>query len=170
MNEVVPFTDAEGNGRLATADRNGFFYVLNREDGSFVDAYPFVKEINWAEGIDDNGRPIYIEANRPGAPNEAAEGGKGETVFSVPSFLGGKNWMPMAYSQKTGLFYVPSNEWGMDIWDEPISLQEGRRLSRRRLHHQAAVRGLHRLAEGDRPCDRRDQVGVQERLAALGRA
>ena len=125
VNEVVPFTDAEGNGRLATADRNGFFYVLNREDGAFVDAYPFVKEINWAEGIDDTGRPIYIEANRPGAPNAAAEGGKGETVFAVPSFLGGKNWMPMAYSQKTGLFYVPSNEWGMDIWDEPISYKKG---------------------------------------------
>ena len=125
VNEVVPFTDAEGNGRYGTADRNGFFYVLNREDGAFVDAFPFVKEINWAEGIDDSGRPIYIEANRPGAPDEAAEGGKGETVFSVPSFLGGKNWMPMAYSQKTGLFYVPSNEWGMDIWDEPVSYKKG---------------------------------------------
>ena len=98
---------------------------MNREDGAFIDAFPFVKDINWAEGIDDTGRPIYVEANRPGAPNEAAEGGKGETVFSVPSFLGGKNWMPMAYSQKTGLFYVPSNEWGMDIWDEPISYKKG---------------------------------------------
>lgn len=43
VNEVIPFTDAEGNGRLATADRNGFFYILNREDGSFVDAMPFVE-------------------------------------------------------------------------------------------------------------------------------
>jgi alcohol dehydrogenase (cytochrome c) len=42
-----------------------------------------------------------------------------------PSFLGGKNWMPMAYSQKTGLFYVPSNEWGMDIWNEPITYKKG---------------------------------------------
>jgi alcohol dehydrogenase (cytochrome c) len=43
----------------------------------------------------------------------------------VPSFLGGKNWQPMAYSQKTKLFYIPSNEWGMDIWNEPIAYKKG---------------------------------------------
>ncbi|OXT02993.1 PQQ-dependent dehydrogenase, methanol/ethanol family [Notoacmeibacter marinus] len=125
VNEVVPFTDGEGNKRWATADRNGFFYVLNREDGAFVNATPFVKNISWAEGIDENGRPIFNEDNRPGNPAAAADGGKGEVVFSVPSFLGGKNWMPMAYSQDTGLFYVPSNEWGMDIWNEPVSYKKG---------------------------------------------
>ena len=51
--------------------------------------------------------------------------GKGSVVFAVPSFLGGKNWMPMAYSPDTSLFYVPSNEWGMDIWNEPVSYKEG---------------------------------------------
>ncbi len=125
VNEVVPFVDAEGNKRYATADRNGFFYVLNREDGAFVSASPFVKDISWAEGIDDNGRPIFNEENRPGNPADAADGGKGDVVFSVPSFLGGKNWMPMAHSPDTGLFYVPSNEWGMDIWNEPVSYKEG---------------------------------------------
>lgn len=125
VNEVVGFTDRDGNMRYGTADRNGFFYVLNREDGAFVAAHPFVKEINWASGIDETGRPIYNEENRPGAMNEANEGGKGQQVFSVPSFLGGKNWQPMAYSQTTGLFYIPSNEWGMDIWNEPISYKKG---------------------------------------------
>jgi alcohol dehydrogenase (cytochrome c) len=125
VNEVVAFTDAEGNKRFGTADRNGFFYVLNREDGAFVDAHPFVKDITWASGIDETGRPIFNEDNRPGAMNEAAEGGKGQQVFAVPSFLGGKNWQPMAYSQNTGLFYIPSNEWGMDIWNEPISYKKG---------------------------------------------
>ncbi|MBJ3761729.1 PQQ-dependent methanol/ethanol family dehydrogenase [Maribius pontilimi] len=125
VNEVVAFTDPEGNKKFGTADRNGFFYVLNREDGSFVDAFPFVKDISWAEGIDDTGRPIFVEANRPGDPSEAADGNKGEIVFSSPSFLGGKNWQPMAHSPKTGLFYVPSNEWGMDIWNEPISYKKG---------------------------------------------
>lgn len=125
VNEVIPFTDAEGNGRLATADRNGFFYVLDRADGGFVNATPFVKDITWAEGIDDTGRPIYIEEGRPGDPAAAVDGDKGEVVFSAPSFLGGKNWMPMAYSQHTGLFYVPSNEWGMDIWNEPITYKKG---------------------------------------------
>ncbi len=125
VNEVIPFVDAAGNRRLATADRNGFFYVLNADDGAFVDAFPFVKDISWAEGIDENGRPIFVEDNRPGDPSAAADGAKGENVFSVPSFLGGKNWMPMAYSQKSGLFYVPSNEWGMDIWNEPITFKKG---------------------------------------------
>lgn len=125
VNEVVAYTDRSGNQRYATADRNGFFYVLNREDGAFVSATPFVKDISWAEGIDDTGRPIFNEANRPGNPADAADGKKGEVVFSSPSFLGGKNWMPMAHSPDTGLFYVPSNEWGMDIWNEPISYKKG---------------------------------------------
>ena len=125
VNEVVAYEDRDGNKRYATADRNGYFYVLNREDGAFVSAAPFVKDITWAEGIDENGRPIFAEDNRPGNPAEAADGKKGEVVFSAPGFLGGKNWMPMAYSQRTGDFYVPSNEWGMDIWNEPITYKKG---------------------------------------------
>jgi alcohol dehydrogenase (cytochrome c) len=125
VNEVVAYEDRAGNKRWATADRNGFFYVLNREDGAFVSAVPFVKEITWASGIDENGRPIFNEPNRPGDPAAAADGAKGETVFAVPSFLGGKNWMPMAFSQRTGNFYIPSNEWGMDIWNEPVTYKQG---------------------------------------------
>ncbi len=125
VNEVVAYTDRAGNKRFATADRNGYFYVLNREDGAFVSAAPFVKDITWANGIDETGRPIFNEPNRPGNPANAADGGKGEVVFSSPSFLGGKNWMPMAFSQNTGNFYVPSNEWGMDIWNEPVTYKTG---------------------------------------------
>ncbi len=125
VNEVVSYTDRAGNMRYATADRNGFFYVLNREDGAFVDAYPFVKDISWASDIDDNGRPIFVEENRPGDPAASTDGKKGDVVFSSPGFLGGKNWMPMAFSQRTGNFYVPSNEWGMDIWNEPITYKKG---------------------------------------------
>lgn len=125
VNEMVAYTDRAGNKRWATADRNGFFYVLNREDGKFVSAIPFVENITWAKGIDDNGRPIFNEDNRPGDPSLAADGKKGEVIFAVPSFLGGKNWMPMAHSPKTGNFYVPSNEWGMDIWNEPVTYKKG---------------------------------------------
>lgn len=125
VNEVVAYTDRDGNMRYATADRNGYFYVLNREDGAFVSATPFVKDISWADGIDENGRPIFVEENRPGDPAAATDGQKGEVIFASPSFLGGKNWMPMAFSQNTGNFYVPSNEWGMDIWNEPITYKKG---------------------------------------------
>jgi len=125
VNEVVAYTNRTGEKRWATADRNGFFYVLNREDGKFVRGLPFVKDISWATGLDENGRPIWVEDNRPGDPSAAADGKKGEVIFASPSFLGGKNWMPMAFSQKTGNFYVPSNEWGMDIWNEPITYKKG---------------------------------------------
>ncbi len=120
VNEFIPF---EMNGRKlgAKADRNGYFFVLDRTNGKFVSANRFVSKTTWASGFDKNGRPIYDPANRPGPPT--AE--KGSTVFAAPSFLGGKNWMPMAYSQQTGMFYIPSNEWGMDIWNEPIAYKKG---------------------------------------------
>ncbi|ODU20001.1 MAG: dehydrogenase [Sphingomonas sp. SCN 67-18] len=125
VNEFIPF-DAMRNGKMmklgAKADRNGYFFVLDRTNGKFLSATPFVSKITWADGFDKNGRPKYIPSNRPGAPDGA---NKGTSVFAAPSFLGGKNWMPMAYSQQTGLFYVPSNEWGMDIWNEPIAYKKG---------------------------------------------
>ncbi|MEM0911108.1 MAG: methanol/ethanol family PQQ-dependent dehydrogenase, partial [Pseudomonadota bacterium] len=128
VNELVSF-DYEDNGKTvkaaATADRNGFFYVLNRENGDFIRGFPFVDKVSWASGLDKNGRPIYVDDNRPGNPAEAADGKKGATVIARPSFLGGKNWMPMAYSKDTGYFYVPSNEWEMDIWNEPTAYKKG---------------------------------------------
>jgi len=128
VNELISF-DYEDGGEMiqaaATADRNGYFYVLDRTNGDFIRGFPFVDKITWAEGLDDNGRPIYNTKNgRPGNPADT-DGAKGETVAAYPSFLGGKNWQPMAYSQDTGLFYVPSNEWSMDIWNEPVSYKKG---------------------------------------------
>ncbi|MBU0924705.1 methanol/ethanol family PQQ-dependent dehydrogenase [bacterium] len=126
VNELISFDYTNKDGKVeklaATADRNGFFYVLDRTNGKFITANPFVSNITWAKGIDKNGKPIYTEDGRPGNPGTES---KGKSVFSVPSFLGGKNWMPMAYSQKTKNFYVPSNEWGMDIWNQPVSYKKG---------------------------------------------
>ena len=128
VNEFIPF-DLSQDGKVvkagATADRNGFFYVLDRTNGKFLGAMPFVAKINWAKGIDDSGRPIYDPAFRPSDPAKSPDGKKSNTVFTVPSFLGGKNWMPMAYSPDTKLFYVPSNEWGMDLWNEPVAYKKG---------------------------------------------
>ncbi|WP_019918664.1 PQQ-dependent methanol/ethanol family dehydrogenase [Methyloversatilis discipulorum] len=124
VNEFVTF-DMNGKRMGGKADRNGFFYVLDAQTGKFERGFPFVKKITWAKGLDANGKPIFDPANRPGDPSKGADGKKGEVVFSAPSFLGGKNQMPMAYSPDTGLFYVPANEWGMEIWNEPITYKKG---------------------------------------------
>jgi alcohol dehydrogenase (cytochrome c) len=125
VNEFVTYDDG---GRIlgGKADRNGFFYVNDAKTGQLVNAFPFVKKVTWATGIDlKTGRPNYDPANRPGDPTASADGKKGNTVFAAPSFLGGKNQMPMAYSPDTKLFYVPANEWGMEIWNEPVTYKKG---------------------------------------------
>ena len=126
VNEFITF-DMDGKRVGAKADRNGFFYAIDANKGKLLNAFPFVHGITWATGINlETGRPNFVPENRPGDP--AAEGGdgkKGTAVFASPGFLGGKNQMPMAYSPKTKMFYVPTNEWGMDIWNEPISYKKG---------------------------------------------
>ena len=125
VNEFITYDDgAQVLG--GKADRNGFFYVNDAKTGKLVNAFPFVKKVTWATGIDlKTGRPNYVPENRPGDPTAGADGKKGQSVFSAPSFLGGKNQMPMAYSPDTKLFYVPANEWGMEIWNEPITYKKG---------------------------------------------
>ncbi|MGH8750241.1 MAG: PQQ-dependent dehydrogenase, methanol/ethanol family, partial [Burkholderiales bacterium] len=128
VNEFVLFDLNVGGQTIKAggkADRNGFFYVLDRTNGKFIKAFPFVKTITWAKGIDDSGRPIYVDSNRPGDPSKSSDGKKGEVVFAAPSFLGGKNQQEISYNPVTGLFYVPANEWGMDIWNEPVSYKKG---------------------------------------------
>lgn len=126
VNEFITF-DMDGKRMGAKADRNGFFYVNDAATGKLVNAFPFVKKTTWASSIDlKTGRPNYISENRPGDPTAPGmDGKKGKTAFAAPGFLGGKNQMPMAYSPKTGLFYVPTNEWSMDIWNEPVAYKKG---------------------------------------------
>jgi alcohol dehydrogenase (cytochrome c) len=125
VNEFVTF-DMDGKRVGGKADRNGFFYVNDATTGQLLNAFPFVKKITWATGIDlKTGRPSFVADNRPGDPTAAPDGKQGKTVFAAPSFLGGKNQMPMAYSPDTQLFYVPANEWGMDIWNEPVTYKKG---------------------------------------------
>ena len=124
-NEFVTF-DMDGKRMGGKADRNGFFYVIDATTGKLNNAFPFVKKITWASSIDlKTGRPNFIDENRPGDPTATGDGNKGKSVFAAPAFLGGKNQMPMAFSPKTGLFYVPTNEWGMEIWNEPITYKKG---------------------------------------------
>jgi len=125
-NEFVTF-DMDGKRMGAKADRNGFFYLIDATNGKLNNAFPFVKKITWATSIDlKTGRPNFVPENRPGDPTaEGGDGTKGKSVFAAPAFLGAKNQMPMAYSPQTKLFYVPTNEWGMDIWNEPITYKKG---------------------------------------------
>ena len=118
----------------AHADRNGFFFVTDRDKlangagypnkpNSLIGAWPFVDGITWASGFDlKTGKPIE-KGNRPPEPKAGAD--KGDSVFVSPPFLGGTNWMPMSYSPDTGLFYIPGNHWAMDYWAEKITYKPG---------------------------------------------
>lgn len=126
-NELVLF-DYENDGEkvpaTAHADRNGFFYVVNRNDGKLMNAFPFVDNITWASGIDlETGRPIENEGQRPPRLEEGQE--RSEAIEVSPPFLGGKNWNPMAYSRDTGLFYIPANHWKEEYWTEEVSYNKG---------------------------------------------
>ena len=127
VNEFVTYEEG-GQVLGGKADRNGFFYVNDAKTGKLVNAFPFVKKITWATGIDlKTGRPNFVLTYgvTGSDPTASADGKKGGSVFTAPSFLGGKNQMPMAYSPETKLFYVPANEWGMEIWNEPITYKKG---------------------------------------------
>ena len=86
------------------ANRNGFFYVLDRTNGKLLAANPYVK-VNWATGIDlKTGRPIETDVTK-----DAREGKK---VDVCPSILGGKNWEPMSFDPQTGLAYANTLNFG----------------------------------------------------------
>jgi alcohol dehydrogenase (cytochrome c) len=130
VNEFISF-DLKKDGKVikagAKADRNGFFFIIDRTNGKLLNATPFVSKVTWAKGFDlETGRPIYNDDNRPANPMDGGGAdGKGKPVLAAPSFLGGKNWMPIAYNPDNDLFYVPANEWAMDIWNEPITYKKG---------------------------------------------
>ena len=93
-------------------NRNGFFYVLDRENGRFLSGSPFV-DVNWASGLDDSGRPVLT----PQPPGET----------TLPGVQGGTNWYSPSYSPGTGLFYVSAWEsYGAVFQPEEVEYQEGR--------------------------------------------
>jgi alcohol dehydrogenase (cytochrome c) len=100
----------EGKPRklLLHPNRNGFFYVLDRTNGQFLRATPLVQKLNWATGIDHNGRPMEVP-NMENTP-------QGTKV--CPSMRGAANWMSPSYSDQTGLLYVPTLEQ-CDIFSIP---------------------------------------------------
>ena len=88
--------------RLLWANRNGFYYVLDRDTGAFLGGAPFVRT-NWAEGLDATGRPIR--------PVRTLEQAGGRPVY--PGAKGGTNWWPPTYDPVLDRVYVPVLEQGM---------------------------------------------------------
>ena len=88
------------------ADRNGYFYVIDRANGKLLAANAFVDKLNWADGVDlKTGRPIMSATTKKLIA--------GETVNVWPGAFGGKNWSPMSYNPKTGLAYANTLELGL---------------------------------------------------------
>ena len=102
--ETPMLVDANFQGRprklLVHADRNGFFYVLDRTDGKFLMAKPFVNLVTWAKGFDDRGRPIPGENQIPNR----------EGVRVCPAKSGATNYYSPSYIPSTGLFYLQAFE------------------------------------------------------------
>ncbi|MEZ5351288.1 MAG: PQQ-dependent dehydrogenase, methanol/ethanol family [Bryobacteraceae bacterium] len=102
--EVPILVDAPFQGQkrklLVQANRNGFYYVLDRVTGKFLHGTPFVKKLNWATGLDENGRPMRVPGVVP-----SFQGTK-----TCPATSGATNWMSPAYNPDTGWFYVTAQE------------------------------------------------------------
>ena len=79
---------------VVQANRNAFYYVLDRETGEFLMGKPFMKQ-TWAKGLDDKGRPILLGNAEP-----TTEGNR-----VCPGLAGGANWMAPSYNPQTKLFY-----------------------------------------------------------------
>jgi PQQ-dependent dehydrogenase (methanol/ethanol family) len=99
------------------ADRNGFFYVVNRDSGKIVSAEKYVPT-NWASKIDiATGKPVEDPDKRPG-PNHPVKG-------VCPNLIGGKNWQPMSFNADTGLVYIPTNNVCMDWSVSEVNYKKG---------------------------------------------
>ena len=107
-----PVQDGSTVKLMLWGNRNGFFYVLDRQNGQFVSGDPYVF-VNWAESLDDNGRPVET----PQAP--------GDPTYPGPA--GGTNWYAPSYSPSTQLFYLSAWEGQGAIFEaEESEYQPGR--------------------------------------------
>lgn len=84
---------------LVHADRNGYVYLLDRTNGEFLSATRFVEKLNWAQGIDDKGRPVRTDVK------PTPDGTK-----VCPGYGGATNWFAPSYNESTHLFYFMALE------------------------------------------------------------
>jgi alcohol dehydrogenase (cytochrome c) len=113
-----PIINGKVNGEdrklVVHAARNGFFYALDRINGSFSHGKQYVNELNWTTGLDPKtGRPLNYDPNKdvqdytPGSHSTRA---RPTSDKLCPAHTGGKNWEPSAYNPELGLLYIPSIE------------------------------------------------------------
>ncbi len=105
-NQIPVLLDREYRGEprklVAMANRNGFYYLLDRETGEFLHGAQYAAKQTWAEGLDENGRPLVLPNTEP------TEDG----TLVYPSLQGTTNWFSPSYSPSTELFYVAVREMG----------------------------------------------------------
>jgi len=97
------------------ADRNAFFYVLDRTDGKFLFGKPFARQ-TWAKGLDDSGRPVLVVNQQP-----TPEGN-----VSYPSMWGATNWMSPSYDPETGRLFITFREFGDRYYKRQDEYKPGR--------------------------------------------
>jgi alcohol dehydrogenase (cytochrome c) len=97
--QVPVLIDRDGKHLIMQANRNGFFYVLDRATGKLLASNTFAK-VTWSAGKDADGRPV--------ATKEAAPTADGSRV--CPGAAGATNWMSPTYDPQTSLFYVTARE------------------------------------------------------------
>ncbi len=110
--------DGEVGGRkrklLANANRNAFYYLLDRETGEFLSGKPYARQ-TWAKGLNDQGKPIVIPNMEPSE--------KGTLVY--PNLNGATVWFSPSYNPQTGLVYVPVRELGAIYFKRPAVYKPG---------------------------------------------
>ena len=117
-NQIPVLVDRNRGGTsralLAMANRNGFYYLLDRRTGEFLMARQYAKQ-TWAEGIDPRGRPVQFPGMEPSE--------KGTLVY--PSLQGSTNWASPAFSPDTGLLYVAVREMGSLYFKSDVEYRPG---------------------------------------------
>jgi glucose dehydrogenase len=81
---------------LAQAARNGYFVLLDRTNGKHLVTAPFVETLNWAKGVDVQGRPVPDPAKEP----------KADGTLVSPASTGAANWPAPSFNPDTGMFYL----------------------------------------------------------------
>jgi alcohol dehydrogenase (cytochrome c) len=119
--QVPVLADMQWQGQprkvMLWANRNGFYYLLDRTTGQFLTGKPF-STVNWAKGLDESGRPMRVNGKEPTA--------EGAQVF--PGVQGATNWYSPSYSPRTGLFYIPTwDKYSSVFVKVPTEYTEGRR-------------------------------------------